>query len=266
MQGVIDDESLTETESEWFEGFKTLLEEAYEVTKGVQDLKDYPDAAACWERAIDFLEEKYKEEIENNRDIERDNFWVTSTRKQAWYDCIYAKRGLLDIPDWETIIEPRLNRYQKTLEKTEHSESEKELLCEKMRRQLIHAIRFNHEPKHANVLQGLFPDLPFFKENLFKRIVASWSLSAHAFSNFSEEEFLFCWHEFDRLLDDDGMAFIFPLNYQPIDFRVMLKTLDQMTEKTGLTYLFLDYEGCFVDYPELAETLVLKKPNSPEEF
>ena len=58
----------------------------------------------------------------------------------------------------------------------------------------VEEIRLKKVPKQANVVEAIFPELPFAPAS-FDRFVASWSISAHTFGVLNEAGFRGYWEE-----------------------------------------------------------------------
>lgn len=265
----------TEKEQEWFNQFRSLFHRAYITSsKATRDYSDqhnaentkdlwrlWPEAAEAWQSILDFLNTSYKQELDNG-ETPSDNWSYTNFKKSAFYTASTAIRGFLDIPDWETIIEPRRVQYKTQLQELNYSEERIKQRLDQMTRQLIHHLRFEQKTEHAHVSQAMFPDLPQFADNKFDRVVASWSISAHLFDELDFDQFKLCWKEIARLLDDKGRAYIFPLDWQnSYDHIALIQSLDAVCDSHGLTYYFKDVNGN-IQIPEsydLGHTLIIEK-------
>jgi len=261
-------EDLTSRQKKWLEQFLELIKKANDLTRKLDRKKfeDFGPVADAWGEARFFIETTYKQEMADTEeslpsfvgDPRREYDPLSEFRKQAWYDCVYAERGFRDIPDWLTKVEPRLKERRIELETAGKDEEEIEKTLKTARKILIDHLRLRRKPEEANVIQAVFPELPF-RDGSFDRLVASWSISAHVFSHLDRTGFNACWQEIRRVLKDEGKAYIFPLDYEQIDEEEFFASLREFAEKTGLKWKVLDDRGQPVDGEHLAETLLLEK-------
>ena len=83
---------------------------------------------------------------------------------------MHAIRGFQDLPDYREKIEPTLQKARAELEHNSTLSREgKTLQYSKIRRRLIDEIRMRKKPENAQVVQGLFPLLPF-QDRVFKTL------------------------------------------------------------------------------------------------
>lgn len=257
----------------WLKNFDVLIKEANRLSEAAVSDDDYALAAEAWGKAREFIEETHKAEVEKTEQEESepgdspsyydsDKAELDYFRTSAWYDCVYGERGFKDIPDWNNIIKPKIDALEHEL--TELSENERKKIIANYTRGWIEEIRLQKRTEKSNVVEAVFPQLPF-KSGSFDRLVASWSLSAHVFAQLDEEGFEVFWDETHRVLADNGEAYIFPLNYYYYVDETLLNSLEKMKKKhPEMEYSVLDNEGAIVPTDELGTygeeyTLVLHK-------
>ena len=187
------------------------------------------------------------------------------TLDNIWYTALRAEKGFEDVPDfykhiwfplWLEIQEEEIKAGEK------YSDEERMEQIKKRIRPYADNIRLKKKTKESNVIQAVFPELPF-KDNSHDRIVASWSLSTHVFDKLSEEEFETCWDEIMRVLKKDGEAYIFPLYYRGFqDKTTMIDSLNEyLKSHPDFEYKLLD--GYVEEMPDeevdMSSTLLIKK-------
>ena len=263
-------EDLKDDDLEWIEQFKGLIEKAHGFADEASFYSDnknnaeiYQKAAKAWGEAKESVEKKYEnekeikdEEMGEAGDYECDDAF-TQFRIQSWYDCVHGERGFEDIKDWNEIIMPQLERIIIEEEKKKGSalnDEETEEVIDRKKKGLIESIRLKKRVEKPNVVQGMFPELPF-KDNSFDRFVASWSISAHIFDEFNEDEFEYCWQEIIRVLDSKGEAYIFPLNYYFDDKSTMMRSLQEFGKNGLFEWKIYDSDGEEVEDMENDEYL-----------
>jgi ubiquinone/menaquinone biosynthesis C-methylase UbiE len=128
-------------------------------------------------------------------------------------------------------------------------ESVREKKLKDKRRELIEGIRFEVTAKEAEVVQAMFPFLPF-KDEEFDRFVAFWSISTYVFEHLKDEELTRYWQEILRLLKPGGKAYISPLFDH--DELLLGKTLNQFSSRHP------DFVFSFDD-PYFPKMLVIEK-------
>lgn len=260
-----------EEERIWLKEFKNLLENAIDLSNDAESDEDYRKSAESWKKARKYIEDSYEQEITSEEQKEsepgdpqfaQDEAYdpLSAFRTEAWYTCVYGERGFRDIPDWNNIIKPKVDRLEKSLEGMPLAEKRREI--NNYTRGWIEEIRLEKKPENTNVVESLFPELPFADES-FDRFVASWSISAHMFSELTGDEFGVYWDEIYRVLENGGEAYIFPLNYYYEVDNILLDSLEEAAKKhPDLKYGFFDYEGTPLELTELygdEYTLVLHK-------
>lgn len=243
---------ISKKDKEWFIVFEELIENAYRLSTiasfikdGEKYKEDYATAAVAWTKARGWIEERYKKEKEE-REFEDEEYGepgdqrkelddATQLRLDAWYVCIFGERGFRDIPDWNEVVLPQLEtdfKKEERITKRKLTEEEIKNFIERKKKRYIEEIRLKKSPQKANVVEAIFPELPF-KKNTFDRFVASWSLSAHLFAELDREGFDYCWKEILRVLTKEGEAYIFPLTYYFDDKRPIYDSL-KAAENDGL--------------------------------
>ncbi len=183
----------------------TLVNELYNEMH-IQPLTEYERIGKM------FLEMKQRVEEEIGRETsgkESDPLFAMNLDVQSlWYAAVHGAR-CLDLLDWATELEPTFLIYAESLSEQLSQEAREEKLKEK-RRELITRIRFEKTTKEAEVVQAMFPFLPFENES-FDRFVAFWSISTYAFEHLTPEELTRYWEEIYRILKPGGKAYISPL-------------------------------------------------------
>lgn len=209
-------------------------------------------ASAAWTKAKVYIEELHSSDLEKNTaksdpgdSLNYEYDMLSEFRKTAWYNCIFGERGFKDIPDWNNIIEPKVDALKNKIQDLPEDEQNK--IIQNNTRGWIEEIRLKKDTENVNVVEAIFPQLPFKSES-FDRIVASWSLSAHVFAKLTEEEFEVFWDESYRVLKDKGEMYIFPLTFHYYVDDTLLNSLDNMREKyLGSGYYFIDNAGNRID-------------------
>lgn len=276
-------DNLSDKDLAWLTTFQGLAEEAHlasqaatYVKDGKKYIGDYAAAAAAWTKARSLIEESYKEEKEESEfedeeygepgDRRREYDEISEFRLSAWYDCVFGERGFKDIPDWNEVVLPKLEteiiKEEKRL-KRNLAENEARNIIERKKKSYIEEIRLKKSPRNTQVVEAIFPELPF-KKNTFDRFIASWSISAHLFSELDKKGFDYCWKEILRVLTQKGEAYIFPLSYYFDDKRLMRDSLAEAENDGLLVWKLYDSDGKElgrnVDYDD-AHTLWIGKPS-----
>ncbi len=259
-------ENLRPSQLAWLNEFEFLVQNAKLLSDSAKTLEDYPKAAESWCKAKDFIEDQYKKDLEIIDETktgdpgdsigEYDAF--SAFRKEAWYLCIYGERGFRDLPDFYNIIVPKISEKKNKLQKEGLGEKEIERKIFKSMKGWIEEIRLKKIPEHANVVEAVFPALPFKNES-FDRFVASWSVSAHTFSVLDKQGFEKYWTEIYRVLNNQGEAFIFPLHYTYVDKESFETSLNEFASQNKLEWTYFDWQGEETSDFDSAETLWLKK-------
>ncbi|MBD3366264.1 hypothetical protein GF360_02880 [candidate division WWE3 bacterium] len=286
LEAMVAEEVLAEyneEDAEWLKHFNELVQEANKLSEDADSDEDYARASEAWGKAREYIEETHKADVEDkeqqeaepgdtptDEDYEDDE--LAYFRTSAWYDCVYGERGFKDIPDWNNIIKPKVEALEQELSNLPEQERERRVANET--RSWIEEIRLQKRTEKSNVVEAVFPQLPF-KDEAFDRLVASWSISAHVFAELDEEGFEVFWDETHRVLADQGEAYIFPLNYYYYVDETLINSLEQMKEKhPDMDYAILNNEGTPISYEEASSygygdeyTLVLHKgiPNEAEQ-
>lgn len=268
-------------DARWLKRFKELVQEANRLSEVAESDENYIYAAEAWGKARAYIEESHREQVEKKEqqdsepgDIPTDEDYeddeLAYFRTSAWYDCVYGERGFKDILDWNNIIKPRVEALEQELVDLPEKERDKKIANET--RGWIEEIRLQKRTEKSNVVEAVFPQLPF-KDEAFDRFVASWSISAHVFAELDEEGFEVFWDEIHRVLADQGEAYIFPLNYYYYVDEILINSLEQMKEKhPDMDYSILDNTGTPLSYEKAGSygyrdeyTLVLHKGTNPED-
>lgn len=262
-------ENFSDSDAQWLLEFSQIVALAHSGSEDTSSWDDYKMASESWKKAREYIETSYKKSLETTEQnsaepgdpqIDPDDN-LASFRASAWYDCVYAERGFRDIPDWHNIILPKIRDLETKL--GDLSEDEKAKVIANFKRGWIEEIRLKNTTENVNVVEAVFPQLPF-KDDSFDRLVASWSISAHLFAELDVEGFDTIWDETHRVLKTNGKAYIFPLNYYYFVDKTLIDSLENMKEKyPEMAYAILDAHGETMAYPlggyEDNFTLVIKK-------
>lgn len=271
LESILGEDSINryaEQDIAWLHNFKELVKEAHKCSVDAISDEDYSKASLSWSKARAYIEETHKAEIEKKAQEESepgdtplntdDDMGLAYFRTSAWYDCVYGERGFRDIPDWNNIIKPKVLELEQNLQGL--SEADRTKIVANETRGWIEEIRLTKRTEKSNVVEAVFPQLPFKSES-FDVLVASWSISAHVFAELNEGGFEIFWDEIQRILTDNGEAYIFPLNYYYNVDETLINSLEKMKEKhPGMDYAILNNEGLPVStYYGDEYTLVLHK-------
>jgi len=239
-----------EKETAWLKHFNVLVKEADTFSENAESDENYEKASEAWSNAREYIEKTHKAEVEEKEqqepepgdtlsDENYEDDGLACFRTSAWYTCVYGERGFRDIPDWNNIIKPKLEALEQELSGLPELERERRIANET--RGWIEEIRLQKRAEKSNVVEAVFPQLPF-KDEAFDRLVASWSISAHVFAELDKEGFEVFWDETHRVLVDQGEAYIFPLNYYYYVDETLISSLEKMKEKhpdMGYGYRFI---------------------------
>jgi hypothetical protein len=269
-------------DKKWLESFYLLIKKACNFSEKInfydknnsKSAEEYKKAAKNWESAKNFIEEKYAQDKiikdgENKGEAGdyENNDAFSEFRREVWYDCVYGERGFKDIPDWHNIVLSKLEKIIKEKEEKigkKLDDEERNEIINKHKKRFIEEIRLKKRTDKANVVQGMFPDLPF-KDGSFDRFVASWSISAHIFEEMNKEEFKHCWKEITRVLSKKGEAYIFPLGYYFDNEDNMIESLEEFEKNRKICWKLYNYNGEEIENIEddidAAYTLWLGKNN-----
>ncbi|MBI2415632.1 MAG: methyltransferase domain-containing protein [Candidatus Kerfeldbacteria bacterium] len=156
------------------------------------------------------LKQRIEQEIERETDgKEHDPLHaLNATVRDLWYVAVQGARAV-DVLDWATELDEPYRQFAENLPKR-LSEKDREKKLQEKRRQLIESIRFEKTAKEAEVVQAMFPFLPF-DDATFDRFVAFWSISTYVFEHLESGELTRYWEEIYRLLKPGGKAYIAPL-------------------------------------------------------
>lgn len=184
-----------------FEGVKNLVERVK-----VASINELPDIA----KEFDGLRLDVEAELgKYGDDLDGDDLSDEEARvRSIWYLAVEGGRSR-DVFDFDTLLKKQLDDYAKTLQENLSSE-ERDKLLDYKKRELIEIIRLHKTTKDADVVQAMFPYLPF-EDETFDSLVAFYSISTYVFSHLERDEFDKYWNEIDRVLKVGGEAFIGPL-------------------------------------------------------
>jgi len=255
-----------EAQISWINQFEQLAVLAKTLSDIANSQEDYKKAEHAWGIAKEFVEMQYKKDAENIDETKSgdpgsqiDEYDIFSSfRKEAWYTCIYGERGFKDIPDFLNIIVPKMNEKRRQLLLEGVVEEDAVKVVGRLTRSWIEELRLKKIPQKANVVEAVFPALPF-QNRSFDRFIASWSISAHTFGVLDREEFGKYWLEIYRVLNKSGEAYIFPLHYSHVDIDALESSLKEFSSHHNCEWKYLDHEGQSTTSFESAETLWLKK-------
>lgn len=257
---------LLEEDRNWLEEFSKLVEYAADISQKVKKLDEYPKIAEAWRAAREHIEKRYQKILETISETRKgdpgeapiDHSSLSFLSHNGWYQCVFAERGFRDIPDWQKIILPRLQIETQKLKDQSLGGEEIDEHLGKLAKTMINELRTKKIPEKANVVQAVFPALPFKKDS-FDRFIASWSISAHTFANLDEADFAAYWQEIARVLKPGGEAYIFPLKYSDYDDAALTESLARFSQTGLIESKFLDQTGGEADSASDAETLWMKK-------
>ncbi|MEK7094971.1 MAG: class I SAM-dependent methyltransferase [Patescibacteria group bacterium] len=155
------------------------------------------------------MKQRIEEEIRRETGEQTDPIYSSnSVVRDLWYAVVHGAR-IVDVLDWETELRDKYEKFERTLPETMPQQSREKKL-KNSRRELIESIRFEKTAKESDVVQAMFPFLPF-ADNSFDRFVAFWSISTYAFEHLTGRELTSYWKEIYRLLKPGGKAYIAPL-------------------------------------------------------
>ena len=254
LNDILNDENKDQLEHddfEWLTSFLDLVKHAHSLSEAAVTDEEYLSAAEAWKKSREYIETTYKNELEKkeqassepgdsyNYDDNLDK--LGSLKTYAWYEGVYGERGFRDTLDWKNIIEPKVKALESDLKGLPEAEKNKEIAS--ATKSWIEEIRLHKRTESSNVLEAVFPQLPF-KDDSFDRMVASWSISAHVFAELDETGFEVLWDETQRILKEGGKAYIFPLNYYYEVDSTIISSLENMKIKHKLMdYTILDDES-----------------------
>lgn len=243
-----------------FDSLFSAITTAAEPTTVALQQDRFKETAALWDAL--------KQQVETCT-VFNGNPYETKLIKDMWYLAVFGARGLTDIYDWETSIKPQLEKAEWETQHLPQQEQAQFLRLEEKR--LIEEQRMHKKPEQANVVQAVFPQLPFADAS-FGRVVASWSISAHIFNGMTFDEYFVCWKELFRVLEPAGEAIVFPLNYYYYPDFDFVSSLEEMTEQhNDFEFEVLDQNGSpipkeYITYEDdNAYTLIISKLELPQE-
>lgn len=238
-------------DKQWLNGLYQIITQAYSlstqagyITKNSRNvMQEYQEASDKWQEAKKIIDEKTKLELGNLNNKEYSEF--NKLRISLWHFCNTAGNGFRDILDWHNTILPQLQNEIKKNEKLNRKKLDKEeteTFIEKRKKRYIEEIRLQKRTKKSNVVEAMFPALPF-KDGTFDRFVASWSISAHIFNKLNQDEFQYCWEEIIRVLNNEGEAYIFPIGDYIKNKNYMIEPLKYIAQEGLIEYKILDKKG-----------------------
>jgi hypothetical protein len=237
----------TTEDIKWLEGLQHTILEAHTQSQNAANDYEYEQAADAWETARNYIEEAQRQKTAQpnaepgDARNTQDDWHLSELARSAWYDCVHGERGFRDIPDWNNIIKPKIDALEEKLGNI--PEQEKRKILDRETIDAIEEIRLKKHTEKSNVVEAVFPQLPF-KSNSFDRMVASWSISAHVFAELSKDEFAVFWNETQRVLSNNGIAYIFPLDYYYEVDEILVDSLEEMKKRyPDTTYAFIDKNG-----------------------
>lgn len=266
-----DEETMSEDERSWLERFEALVETAHALSdtaaypqhpSAAAEWEGYKKAKEAWSMVRTFIEETHRQEREQGGRTGGDpgdsngGNAISWFRREAWYRSVEAERGFGDIPDWHVAVLPRIEAKRQELAAAGMNAGMINEELQRFTKMWIDEIRLTKKPERANVLEAIFPELPF-REASFDRFVASWSISAHAFDEMDAKDFAECWREIHRVLKPGGEAFIFPIRADMLDRSVFVETLERTEEM--LDWKCYDGYGHETGDVDKATTLWLRK-------
>lgn len=184
-----------------FDRVKSLLDRVRETS-----VEDLPQTAIEFDQLkIDVEEElgKYGDDLDGEEMSDEED-----RVRSLWYLAVEGGRSR-DVYDYKHILEPKLKDYIKSIPKN-ISEEEKQKYIDTKKRELIESVRLHKTTNEADVVQAMFPFLPFDDES-FDSLVAFYSISTYVFSALEKDDFEKYWAEIDRVLKLGGKAYIGPL-------------------------------------------------------
>ncbi len=161
--------------------------------------------------ANDFLAMKLRieEEIQRQSNKSGDPIYaIDKALRDLWYVAVHGARAM-DVFDWATQLEEPYLAFIDNLPKT-LPKNKREQQMQHERRQLIENIRLKKTTQEAQVVQAMFPFLPFRNET-FDRFVAFWSISTYVFPSLNDNDMTSYWAEIYRVLKPGGKAYVAPL-------------------------------------------------------
>ncbi|MFH1187316.1 MAG: hypothetical protein V1688_00465 [bacterium] len=248
---LIQEELKKPEDKQWLNELYQIIAQAYllstqagYITKNSRNvMQEYQDASDKWQEAKKIINKKTKLEFGNFKNKKYSEF--EKLKISLWHFCNTAGNGFKDILDWHNTILPQLQNEIKKNEKLNRKkldEKETETFIEKHKKRYIEEIRLQKRTKKSNVVEAMFPALPF-KDGTFDRFVASWSISAHIFNKLNQDEFQYCWEEIIRVLNNEGEAYIFPIGDYIKNKNYMIEPLKYIAQEGLIEYKILDKKG-----------------------
>lgn len=238
----------SEAERKWLSDLTPLLKEAYNQSLEPQKDDECIKAIEKWERLIDFLYADRDPEYRSltprflppNPNDEIESYELNNLKNFIWSKALLAKWGLEDLVDWRNIIQPKAVALEQELSSLQPWERKRRV--EEAIQYWIEEIRLKKCTKKSEVVEGLFPRLPF-RDKSFDRVVASYSFSFHSMHYLTVEQLKDLWQEIYRVLDSGGEAYIFPMNR-------MAETVERVNESLALMMeINPDFDYEFLDSP-----------------
>jgi hypothetical protein len=160
-------------------------------------IKGYDSFSESWLELSDF----FNNEI---RSILNTEEWLSDEVKNIWHSLQAIAWAYKDMYLNHSVIEPTI--LAEAIRRKGLSSSDEY----KIRQGLITQNRFRMKQNETEYIKDVFPSHDLADDS-FDRIIASWSISTHAFEEMTSEEFLECWDEIDRILKKDGVAYMWPI-------------------------------------------------------
>lgn len=243
LLGVIDGNivgRLTEIADLGFSPANDLLISWREVQRAVgsNDLENMSKFADVGQQVFDFGHEmsafrkEYEEWEKEQEDVDRDD---DVHFMESWYKVQDLGRLYADAHTWEYEVGPAIAQ-EAVRNKGLSDEEEREIV-----RRVVAQERFLKKTKYADFKKGAWPEV-WFPDESFDRITASWSLSAHVFREMKPEHHKFYFDEMDRVLKEEGCAYIWPLGYWYDNFDDLYDGIQKYIEEGGDVGLIINNE------------------------
>jgi SAM-dependent methyltransferase len=126
-----------------------------------------------------------------------------------WYFAVHGQR-VYDLYDWEKYVKPKLDRLAHRLDNRNLSPDQKNAALLSHKRTLIEKIRLQKTATKAEVVEAMFPNLPF-RDGTFDSFVAYYSISTYVVPHLNQDDLMKYWHEIYRVIKKGGMAYVGPI-------------------------------------------------------
>jgi hypothetical protein len=127
--------------------------------------------------------------------------------------------------------------------------------------QLVTREKFPYKPKTKNskMVEAVYPNVgEELGDAKFDRILASWSITAHAMPNMTDEEIKAIWRKTDELLKPNGIATFYPIGHYGNSREQIEQTLQAHASSTGSLMSWEFHKSGDERFPD-DDVLVLKK-------